>query len=192
MACACTAHMASTTAQLVLVASWQGGVYQTSLNPCTLHPGFAVFVKPTLDRGLFRYPSKLRFGLVWQDLRANTSGTRSASCSSTGSGISKLINYHRMFISVQLASKHDCHPHPTSLPSLAEQRGLLAMAAMACRPPGPHSPFGQRRELRIVSYNTGMSEWWEDSLQQPKQQPTNDVSTAREQIAATIPDAATN
>ena len=113
---------------------------------------------------------------VWIS-RATTSGTRSASCSTTGSGISKLINYHRKFVSVQSASTYGCHPHPTSLPSLTEQRGLLAMAAMACRPPGPHSPFGQRRELRIVSYNVKMG-CSKARMQQPEQLLTNHDCTA--------------
>ena len=182
MACACAAHMASTTAcgssavcvacvcvlptRLVLAGGAACIRPVSILAPCIR--SLRCFYLPTQHNIFLRYPFKSCFFdlCVWIS-RATTSGTRSASCSTTGSGIWKLINYHRKFVSVQSASTYGCHPHPTSLPSLTEQRGLLAMAAMACRPPGPHSPFGQRRELRIVSDNVKIS-CSEARLQQPE------------------------
>lgn len=65
-------------------------------------------------------------------------------------------------LSRQLATTTAIHtnlPKPTlNIPFPAQQR------AMSCWPPGPRNPFGQRPELRIISYNVPFSSI-EDRLQ---------------------------
>ena len=81
------------------------------------------------------------FGICLRGLPMQTSGTLGRWRASSGEGFQKLISHRRTSAAVMTAPKHNWHPHPTSLPSIAECRGLLAMTPMARIPLHPRSPF---------------------------------------------------